>query len=554
MKQFVRIILVFGLAAVTAAAPALAQQPGSRYDGPPATPTQWPEPTRYIAPDGSDDNAGTSMDAPWQTFEYALAELRPGDVLGVMDGTYTPESTGLLFADCGRHGDQFNGTDEMPITVRAVNERQPVLQSDGLTPAVWISECRNWNVLGLTALGDDAPADSLAAFQYGTEGMEPVFVVVGVHKSNKVALKRILAAHSNRQGYNGNNHVYAIENSSNVIVEESEAYEHHRHAMIAWRTEHVTFRRNYIHTRRHWDSEYLDGWTDSDEAIAYYRGSWGIAENNIIEGRNVGYHAHGGETFALNPGGSWNHFLGNIAIDNLHASRIDARRNPFVQPKPAYGNYFKDFLVVGLQGGLGLWYSTVHDSRAENITVFGGEGTGFSADSRSHPPCESIEIYGGCSHELYNALVWNVDGTGIETSDTYDPWLVAYSNAYGNAEADYAHDEEIGDAEGNIQHSMSVQPTGMGLGPGECIVFVPDESNMSGAGRGGADIGANILYRYVDGKLTDAPLWDPQTGAFPHGAVVEGINDVPGESLFDVHERLNVNTNGCTLPYSRDDR
>jgi len=75
---------------------------------------------------------------------------------------------------------------------------------------------------------------------------------------------------------------------------------------------------------------------------------------------------------------------------------------------------------------------------------------------------------------------------------------------------------------------------------------------MKGAGKDGEDIGASILYRYVDGVLTDEPLWDPETGAFPHGAIVPGINDVPGDSLFDLHQRLNVNTNGCTLPYSNE--
>ena len=71
---------------------------------------------------------------------------------------------------------------------------------------------------------------------------------------------------------------------------------------------------------------------------------------------------------------------------------------------------------------------------------------------------------------------------------------------------------------------------------------------MKGAGTNGEDIGANILYRYQDGILSDVPLWDPSTGEFPHGALVKGINDVAGQSLFDVHKRLNVNSNGCTFP------
>src|SRR4029453_9532292 len=58
----------------------------------------------------------------------------------------------------------------------------------------------------------------------------------------------------------------------------------------------------------------------------------------------------------------------------------------------------------------------------------------------------------------------------------------------------------------------------------------------------------NILYRYQDGVLTDEPLWDPETGRFPCGAMVAGFNDMAGSSCFDVHERLNINTHGCPFP------
>jgi hypothetical protein len=71
---------------------------------------------------------------------------------------------------------------------------------------------------------------------------------------------------------------------------------------------------------------------------------------------------------------------------------------------------------------------------------------------------------------------------------------------------------------------------------------------MRSAGRDGADVGANVLYRYEHGRLTTQPLWDPVTGSFPAGTVVVGVNDVAGQSAFDIHRRLNVNTNGCQFP------
>jgi hypothetical protein len=73
---------------------------------------------------------------------------------------------------------------------------------------------------------------------------------------------------------------------------------------------------------------------------------------------------------------------------------------------------------------------------------------------------------------------------------------------------------------------------------------------MKEAGKDRADIGANVLYRYQDGVLTNIPLWDPSTGKFPCGRVIAGLNDIQESSCFDVHQRLNVNTNGCPFPSS----
>jgi hypothetical protein len=76
-------------------------------------------------------------------------------------------------------------------------------------------------------------------------------------------------------------------------------------------------------------------------------------------------------------------------------------------------------------------------------------------------------------------------------------------------------------------------------------------SVLSGAGSNGGDIGATILYAYEDGVLTSNGLWDRTTGAWAYaGATVAGVNDVIGNSLFDVHDRLNVMSNGGKLPQS----
>jgi hypothetical protein len=83
-------------------------------------------------------------------------------------------------------------------------------------------------------------------------------------------------------------------------------------------------------------------------------------------------------------------------------------------------------------------------------------------------------------------------------------------------------------------------------------------SNMAGAGTeiisngfSGNDIGANIVYKYENGTLTDTKLWNQSTGAFPCGATITGVNDdatFPDSACVNVHKRLNVGVNGCPIP------
>jgi hypothetical protein len=83
-------------------------------------------------------------------------------------------------------------------------------------------------------------------------------------------------------------------------------------------------------------------------------------------------------------------------------------------------------------------------------------------------------------------------------------------------------------------------------GMGSCLVYPPPGSFAAQHG-----IGATILFRYQNGTLTSNPLWDPTTSRFTGcGQTVNGVNDTAGNSCINVHQRLNVNANGCTIPNS----
>ena len=48
--------------------------------------------------------------------------------------------------------------------------------------------------------------------------------------------------------------------------------------------------------------------------------------------------------------------------------------------------------------------------------------------------------------------------------------------------------------------------------------------------------------------LTNTKLWNTDGSFIGRGAIVPGLNDVGGSSLFDIQNRLNVNKNGCAFP------
>src|SRR4029450_8038779 len=81
--------------------------------------------------------------------------LKPGDMLVLMDGTYTPSTTGLPRIDCGSPGTARKGEAARALTLRALNERKAHLDSDGSVPGLEMTACSWWIVQGLRATNAD---------------------------------------------------------------------------------------------------------------------------------------------------------------------------------------------------------------------------------------------------------------------------------------------------------------------------------------------------------------------------------------------------------------
>ena len=496
--------------------------------------------TSYISPNGSDTNGGDSLLSPWKTFALAIPNLQPGDTLIVMNGTYENKTTGLPNIDCSNSEMAHNGTSSLPITIKAQDERQALLKSDGTTAAFYMTYCSYWNIVGLSGSSTDLSSanggNSNSIFQIGY--------------STDLVLKRLLSAYTNRYF---NNHTYEIAYSSRILVEESEAYYFHRHGFSFYQSKNITARRNYANPREYADlpggHESLNP-TGGDDAYSLYYTSDSIIENSIVQGNSQGFKIHGGPNFDGTPGGQNNKVLGSIFFGGPTADyggKIETRMIDNVIW--ATKNNVLINVLFYTNSSPGIFLESTVNATLENVTFYdmGADGIQVKEGDDSNPWCPHIPE--GCGFTLLNSIVYNSAKYNISVRDNIE-WAIDYSNISTSGFGDFrAYSEAIDDASDHVQHSLSVAPTKMDPKNGFTPVYIPEGSNMKGVGLNGADIGATILYRYENGTLTQDPLWDPGTGAFPCGGILSGINDRVGSSCFDIHTQLNINPQTLPLNY-----
>jgi len=487
----------------------------------------------YISLNGSDSNSGVSPSSPWKTFAYAIPRLNPGDTLILMDGTYTKSTTGLPNINCGASGNAQNGTATQPITIIALNERQAFLQSDGSTWAFHMQNCSYWNIEGLHGASADMTSANGGA-------QASIFEITA---SNNINLRRLLADHTNRCF---NDFGILVESgSSNVLIEESEVYYFHRIGIVPYGSTYVTMRRNYTNSRNYpktsdpnCASTTIDIYSGTgDGGQSFYNGQHSIIEDGIDENS-------GGGVFSID---DYDAIYGFIAIHS--GAGLVANAGNVAAPVAAPVN---DFVSVNSGDGFynrGGWFNitnaTFYNSQAG---ISGGAGNGLFADNNGG---QAVSPNNSRITDCTNCLFFNNshNGTNIMYQNS---WLIDSSNSYNNGGVSY---NPSSDGAGYVQNSQSTSPTNMGLGTNQCIVYVPTTSNMHAAGKNGADIGANMVYRHNDdGTLSGTKLWDQTTGQFPCGGTVAGLNDdangstVATQACGNVHKRLNVGINGCPIP------
>lgn len=478
--------------------------------------------TYYISPTGSDANPGT-LAKPWLTFAYAIDPARAscGDTLVLMNGTYGDgTSTGKI---------SINGLvctlgNELRFT--AQNQRQAKIVDNGSGYAFRIQNSAYVIVDGLYVRSKDNS-------EVGTN----VGRVLEVHTSNNIIVRNSLFRNPNRYNNTPSTGAYY---SSKVLFEDNESYVFHRHCFTAWESSEIVVRRQYCNPRGGripGGYNAVAGLGGADALISMYPCRNCIVENSIADGTtNPLYLNEMNATYGSSILMSGSKVLGSICYKCGYGNGIylNARKVADLNHSPQ-NITIRDVAIVDFSSpSAGIRISDGVNITLDHITVLGrgSGGSGIVADDTvngSTPTTNSIT--------MTNILASGLIGVGFRVTG-YLTWSGEKLFSNGN----------------RIAFDPSLTPNWINTstrahGMGTCKVWVPADAVVKGAGTGRSDIGANILYRYVNGVLTSIPLWDPTTGKFPHGAEdVDGTNRVAGESLFDIHTRLNVNTGGCSFP------
>lgn len=470
--------------------------------------------TYYISPTGRDSNTGASTSSPWLTFSRALVTTRCGDTLNLMDGVYGDgTSTGKI--DLRNRNCSSGGV----LTLRALNQRKAWVKDAGRGIAMRVASSSYITMDGIVLSSRDNNYSST----YEQAGL-PAYVL----ESRNIVIKNAVLSNPNRYG---NLHLLSMVRVSDVLVVDSEFYNFHRHAILTKPGTRVTIRRVYCNPRiggLAGGFPNYSGTNGGDACIALYPCQNCIVENAVADGSPKLLHL-----VELNATGEvplrGNKILGSIGYRTSHNGVYINARGTGVTNMPQ-DTTLENVVIYNHRASNAIRNSDAKNTMIKNVTLVGaGSSKGILTDQRGYGD-------GAYSTTMQNALALNHTNVGLTVSGV-STWSGSEINSYNNR---YVVSP--------IPPARWTQVTVANPALGACVAWIPDGSPMKGAGVGGKDIGANILYRYENGVLTSVPLWNRTTGEFPRGALVPGLNNIPGQSLYDLHTRLNINRNGCSFP------
>jgi len=405
-----------------------------------------------VATDGNDNNDG-SFDYPWATFTYSESQLSPGDTLLIKDGTYNDTLRGT------------SGTEGNPVTVAALNDGQVTVDCNGSAYPSYISGKQDIVVEGIIFKNSSTSA-------------------VNVYYSDRITLKRCSAYNADA----GNNMCFNIAYSDNCLVEDCIATGTCRKLFQAYECTYITFRRCW-------------GWWYDHDTTPYAFGSIYNSQHCLVENcvgtRNPATYDKDVRGFGLtsNPTvPNYNAFCGNVMY-NFY-------RRPFKtwsEKTQCTGNEFYHNVALNMRAEdpaySFFWQACDSSMLYDHFTTRGfhnSRGYWLEAGNRKMEN----------NHGTVKNSIFITGSIGIDFNSAEGATLANSYCCFYDVTTPYAGEASAGTGDVTVDPGFDTATYGMGG-----YLFVPDGSPVKTAGEGGTQMGAEVLYRYVDGVLTGDPLW-----------------------------------------------
>jgi chitodextrinase len=411
--------------------------------------------TYYSSPTGSGTVCSSAGPCSLQT---GLGKLMAGDTLYLKNGTFN-NSINV----------PASGTSANPITIKAENDGQAIVDGQGVRRPLLISGKSYVDVEGIVFKNSSS---SVVSIEGG---------------SSYINIRRC-------SGYNsatGNYHIFQIYSASYNLIEDCIASQTNvpgtqgRYLFLAYGgANYNTFRRNY---GKYYHRDNPDN--NPAAASANYNSSYNLWENNVFDTSEM---TAGSGTSRINIFGtaqqgnaSNNVYKGNVAISGSTTEHGHVYAESLT-PSAANWQFIDNVFING---------ST---NTPYGIRNNAGTGTGWTVQNNTFVNTTSNMTYAQAS------------GITITTKDnSYVTGNIGLLGSSGSITSSYDNFYSVSTLySGNVTLSKgkSINPsyntTTYGKG-----AYLMVASVLEGQGESGADIGATVLYQYQDGVLTNVPLW-----------------------------------------------
>jgi len=420
----------------------------------------------YISTTGNDSNNGLTEANAWATFAYADSQLQPGDSVIVLDGTYNQ-----------RLNPTTSGTDGNYITWRAQHDYQVELKpTSGTGATLRVFSCPDCGTP--VSVKHHLIFEGFIVRGYGEDAALNLFSgdnTPEANQTNNIIVRRC--------GFYGN----AQETNTSVIstgpgyrdslMEDIFAYGRGRKAAEIFSSLRVTIRRAVMRYD-YWEG---DDYKPGDPRVCF-----------------TGYNVHDSI------------FENILAIDSA--------------PTPA--GYSADRSGIAIEGNpTPGGFSNSQNNKYLGSVVLNTYGNGVESDSGSDTPNRDIFFE--------NVLIWNThdEGEGLDIHGNDDQgnytWMTVGNNERsGIVVNQYPGNPITNETLSNI-YSTNNGLKGFHYGAGQVASFINSTTHNNGEGDevevsyapdlstrfldptmvAGHERGATIVNRYVDGVLTNTPLW-----------------------------------------------